>query len=99
MATSLDRAQINRAGENLLEDVKKMYSSLTKIKELLNGSTAYFQSEAGDTIRRKFNTSAEKFEEFQSFLNSYGEFLKTFSGNVQSYEEAVKDAANQIPDL
>lgn len=99
MESTLDRAKINQAGEDLLVDVQKMYQSLEKVKDLINSSSSYFDSEAGKKLRKKFNTSAEQFGEFQSYLNQYGEYLKTFSKNVELYENAVKDAVEGIPTL
>lgn len=99
MESKLDRAKINAAGEDILTDAKKMYDSLERVKTLIDGSKSYFDSEAGDALRKKFNTSAEKFEEFRSFLNTYGDFLKTFSGNVQKFEDAVKNVVDEIPNM
>lgn len=99
MESKLDRAKINSAGEDLITDVQKMYESLGRVKNLIDGSKSYFDSDAGNSLRTKFNTSAEKFDEFKTFLNTYGEFLKTFSGNVQKFEDAVKEAVDGIPNL
>ena len=99
MESTLDSKQINKAGEELIDDVKKMYDSLGRVRNLIEGSKSYFDSDSGNQLRIKFNTSAEKFGEFQSFLNTYGEFLKTFSGNVQRYETAVKEVIDGIPNL
>lgn len=99
MATTVNKEKVNQSGIDLIDDVTKMYNSLTTIKGYIDNSKSYFDSDAGDALRKKFNTSAAKFEEFRTFLNSYGEFLKTFSGNITSFETAVEDAASQIPDL
>jgi hypothetical protein len=96
MESKLSISKINQAGGELITHAEKMYSSLSTIKDLIAGSKSYFDSPAGDQVRNKFNLSAEKFEEFKAFLVSYGEFLKTFSGNVQSFEDAVEEAAREI---
>lgn len=97
MISELSSKDINRAGEDLIDQVTKMYSSLTNIKNLVEGSKSFFNSPAGDSVRTSFNASAEKFENFRSEFNSYGEYLKTFAGNVEKYEEAVKEAASEFP--
>lgn len=97
--SQLDRNQINRAGEDLIAEVQKMYDSLKNVTNYIDGSKSYFDSEAGEALRKKFHASAENFEEFKTFLEQYGEFLKTFSGNVKIFEEAVKEAINGIPNL
>lgn len=99
MKSELDRAKINMAGEDFINDVQKMYESLERVKNLIDGSKSYFDSEAGEALRTRFNASAEKFGEFKTSLNQYGEFLKKFSGNVQQFEEAVKETVNEIPKL
>lgn len=99
MESTLDRVKINKAGEDLIDKAQQMYESLGRVKNLIEGSKSYFDSEAGNSLRTKFNTSAEKFEEFKTFYNTYGEFLKTFSDNVQRYENAVKETVDGIPSL
>lgn len=97
--TDVTREEVNTAGENIINNAKKMYKSLDNIKQLINGSKSYFDSEAGDDLRRKFNESASKFEEFKNYIIQYGDFLKTFSGNIKKFEDAVKDATKQIPTM
>jgi len=99
MNTKLDIQKINQAGEDVLSNVKAMYDSLGRVKNLIDGSKSYFDSPAGDDLRKKFNQSAQKFGEFQSFLNTYGEFLKTFSENYRDFEGEVQDAVREIPTL
>lgn len=99
MESKLNITKINEAGESLVDNAGKMYTSLNNIKNLIEGSKSYFDSPAGDRVRTKFNASAEKFEEFKGFLESYGNFLKTFSGNVKSFEDAVLEATNEIPEM
>lgn len=99
MATIVDKAKVNQSGIDILNDVKKMYTSLVNIQRYINNSKDGFDSEASDALRKKFNNSAAKFEEFKTFLNSYGEFLQNFSGNITSFETAVEDATSQISDL
>jgi hypothetical protein len=95
--SSVNIDKINQSGADLIENAGKMFTSLQTIKGYIDASKSYFDSPAGDEMRRKFNLSAEKFGEFQSFLNSYGEFLKTFSGNVRSFEGAVQEVIGEIP--
>ena len=82
--------------EDIKENAKKMYDSLEKIKSLVDGSKSYFDSKAGDEIRKKFNTSAEKFEEFRQFLDQYGEFLKNVKTLIADYDARVEEAAKSI---
>ncbi|MCD7838797.1 MAG: hypothetical protein LUG65_07795 [Clostridiales bacterium] len=99
MESTLDRAKINQAGVDLQEDVAKMYQSLENVKDLIDKSSSYFDSKAGKTLRTKFSASAEQFETFRSYLNDYGEYLKTFSKNVGLWDETVEEVVNGIPTL
>lgn len=99
MESQLDRAKINQAGEDILADSKKIFDSLEKIRGLIEGSKSYFDSPAGDELRSKFKASSDKFTEFKTFLESYGEFCKNFSGNVQKFEDAVTEAVQSIPNI
>lgn len=96
VVSELSTEKINQAGIDLIDNAEKMYSSLKEVKALIEGSKSYFDSSAGDQMRNKFNESAAKFEEFKSYLTDYGEYLKTFAGNVVSYENAVMDAIGDM---
>lgn len=97
--STLDRQKIKTAGDDLISAADKMYGSLGKISDLINGSKAYFDSPAGNSLRAKFNASAEQFKEFQTFMKTYGEFLQNYSGNITKYEDAVQEAVNSIPNI
>lgn len=99
VVSELSTEKIKQAGIDLIDNAKKMYSSLNEVKALIDGSKSYFDSPAGDQLRKKFNESAVKFEEFQSYLSTYGEYLKTFAGNVVTYENAVMDAVGDMVSL
>ena len=94
--TSITIEEVNKAGEDIKENAKKMYDNNKKIKSLVDGSKSYFDSKAGDEIRKKFNTSAEKFEEFRQFLDQYGEFLKNVKTLIADYDARVEEAAKSI---
>lgn len=97
--TDVTREEVNKSGEDIIENANKMYQSLSRIKELINASKSYFDSDAGKELRKKFNDSASKFEEFKTYLTEYGEFLKNFSGNIAKFEDAVEEATRQIKGL
>ena len=99
MESSLNREKINQTGADILESADQMYNSLSRIKDLVDQSKNYFDSEAGESVRNKFTTSAEQFEKFRADLKSYGEFLKIFSDNVIKFETSVQDTVNSLPNL
>ena len=99
MKSELDAAKIKQAGVDIEENVTQMYQSLERVKTLINESRSFFDSDSARKMRNKFNTSAEKFDEYKNFLKTYGEYLKNFSGNVVRYNEAVSEGLGDIPDL
>ena len=92
-------SSVQNAGNELIDNVTKMYNSLNAIADLINGSTSCFDSDAGSALRTKFAAAAAEFEGFKSFLNQYGEFLQTHASNVNAFEAAVEDTLGQIPQL
>ena len=49
--TDITTKEVNQAGIDLEENVKKIYKSLEKIRNLVNDSKTYFDSPAGNAIR------------------------------------------------
>lgn len=97
--STIEVSNVNRAGEDLIDNTSKMYTSLENIATLIEGSSAFFESNAGAELRSKFNKSAAEFQNFRTFLNQYGEFLKTHATNVNAFESAVEEGLSQIPQL
>lgn len=97
MATTVTRELVNANGQDIISEAAKMYTSLSRISDIINSSKSDFDSEAGDNVRKDFNASAAKFQEFETYIKSYGEYLETFAGNILSFENAVKDASSKIP--
>ena len=99
MATMVNSKSVKQSGGEIITNANTMYQKLSRIQELVKQSSDGFDSEAGNKIRSQFNSSAEKFRDFEAFLKTYGEFLQNFAGNVVSYEQSVEEAAAQIPQL
>ena len=97
--TEIDRNAVNRYGESVIDNAQKMYASLSRIQELVSGSKSFYDTESGDSLRQKFMTSAEKFRQFETYMKSYGEYLKNFSGNVEKFEQTMLDGTGQIPTI
>ena len=94
--TDITAKEVNQAGIDLEENVKKIYKSLEKIRNLVNDSKTYFDSPAGNAIRNKFADSAAEFDKFKEFLDKYGQFLKDVNIVVTRFEDDVAEAAKNI---
>lgn len=97
--SDIEVLKVQNAGKDLIENTKKMYDSLQNISILIQGSSSCFDSDAGNQLRSQFAKSANEFSSFRTFLNQYGEFLKTHASNVKTFESAVLDGLNQIPKI
>ena len=96
---TIDAAKVNSAGKTIIEQGTKMYNALESIKEIVNGTSKCLQSDGGDSARKNFNTSAQKFEEYKKFVHEYGEFLQSYQAAHVKLDTEVSDLANKIPKL
>lgn len=95
----IDVVKVQNAGATLQTEAVKMKQALDSIKDIVNNTKSYFQSDGGDETRKSFNESAEKFEEFIKFVNEYGEFLKNYGSGHKQVDEAISTAAKKFPKL
>lgn len=100
MATiKIDPFRVQKAGETIKTNANKMLSSLNEIKNIVNNTKSYFQSEGGDSTRKNFNESAAKFDEFKKFIDEYGQFLESYGGGQEKLDDKVASLGASIPKL
>lgn len=95
----IDVVKVQNAGTTLQTEAVKMKQALDSIKDIVNNTKSYFQSDGGDDTRKSFNDSAAKFEEFKKFVNEYGEFLKSYGSGHKKVDDAISTAAKKFPKL
>ncbi|MBQ8638868.1 MAG: hypothetical protein IJ468_06840 [Lachnospiraceae bacterium] len=95
----IDVQQVKKAGESFIENVDKLYDELCEIESLIAASKNYFDSEAATDLRYKFSKSAETFSRFQTFLKQYGEYIKTYAGNIEGIDAKVEETLYQFSDI
>lgn len=95
----IDPKKVHEAGTTILNEANTMKQALDCIKDIINNTKNYFQSEGGDEVRTKFNESAQKFEEFKKFINEYGDFLKSYSEGHDKLDQEIMDSAHKFPVL
>ncbi|MBQ2963362.1 MAG: hypothetical protein IJE14_01745 [Clostridia bacterium] len=97
--STIDIKKVNAAGTEIIDEGKKMFNSLENIKNIINQGKKSFDSEGGEEIRKNFNTSAQKFEEFKRFVAKYGEFLQNYSEEQRRLNEEIAKIAQKITKL
>ena len=97
--STIDPKKVQTAGNDLLEQAKRMENALNKIKDYVNNTKSFFQSEGGDKTRANFNSSAAKFTEFKKFTDEYGKFLQEYGGEMEGLTAQIADLGSKIPKL
>ncbi len=95
----IDFAKVNKAGDEIIAQGNKMFTSLTNIQGIINNGKKSFDSEGGEAIRKNFNTSAQKFDEFKKFVAEYGQFLQNYNEVQKRINDEIQQVASQIPKL
>lgn len=95
----IDFAKVNKAGDDIITQGNKMFTSLTNIQSIINNGKKSFDSEGGEAIRKNFNASAQKFDEFKKFVAEYGQFLQNYSDVQKRVNDEIQQVATQIPKL
>ena len=71
-------------------------NTLAQIKTQMNNTAQSWQSDAGATIRDRFNSLAPRFEQYREVVDSYAKFLDTTVTNYNSTEGSINSAANSF---
>lgn len=95
----IDFAKVNKAGDDIISQGNAMYNALTAIQNIINNGKKDFDSEGGDAIRKNFNDSAKKFDDFKKFVAEYGQFLQSYSDVQKDLNNEIERIGSQIPKL
>lgn len=95
----IDFAKVNAAGDDIISEGKKMFDALKNIQTIINNGKKSFDSEGGDAIRKSFNESAAKFDDFKKFISDYGKFLKEYNEAQRKLNAEIESIAKDIPVL
>ena len=96
---TIDPFRVQKAGDSVLEESRKMETALNAIKDLVNNTKSFFQSEGGDKTRSNFNASAGKFAEFKKFTDEYGQFLQSYGKAQEKLDDEIANIGSKIPKL
>lgn len=84
--------QLRQAAENLTNCSSEMDKSLTNIKDQMMkiGNDGVWSSEAANQDRQKFNTLAEKFEDYKKALKACADYLTNYSNDLETLEKKAQ---------
>lgn len=94
-----DTIKLRNEGKDIKKYAGNMYDDLQNVKKEMDNSTSYFDSDAGEELRRSFNTSAAKFTEFKQLMDKYGQYLIELADQKEEMDENMRAASEKIPKL
>ena len=71
-------------------------NTLAQIKTQMNNTAQSWQSEAGTTIRDRFNALAPQFEQYREVVDNYAKFLDVTVTNYNATENSINSAASSF---
>ena len=73
---------------------QSMYDSLQQMKRFMNNTDSSWMSEAGETIRTRFNQFAVRFESQKEDIDSYARFLERTVTDYDTLETTLNSNAS-----
>lgn len=89
---SLDEVSSTAASIRTLNT--SMNTTLENIKQEMNNLASTWQSDAGETIRSRFNTMSASFEEYKKIVDSYATFLDDTVSTYETTENTINSNAD-----
>jgi|GEM_PF-169433 len=87
---------VSATAKSIGELNSKLDTKLYDIKKEMNSLTSTWNSDAADTIQKKFNGLEERFKEYKDIIDSYVRFLNTTVTNYNEAETAINNNAGQF---
>ena len=73
---------------------QSMFDSLQQMKRFMNDTDSVWMSEAGETIRTRFNQFALRFESLKEDIDSYARFLERTVTDYDTLETTLNSNAS-----
>ena len=70
--------------------------ALNQIKTQMTNTAQSWQSDAGNTIRDRFNALAPKFDQYREVVDSYAKFLDLTVTSYDATETSINSAASSF---
>ena len=94
---SVTTESLKQSAERLQEMIQQYNTEWGRLyTEIENLKSSSWQGIASDTFNAKIEAYRESFQELETVLKSYVEFLRSASQQYESTENAIKDAAGNL---
>lgn len=93
---SITMAEVSATSSSIRNTNASLSSTLQQIKGSMNNLSSTWQSQAGETIRARFNALAPKFDNYKEIVDSYSKFLDNTVTNYNATEGAINNIAGQF---
>ncbi|PJI09600.1 MULTISPECIES: pore-forming ESAT-6 family protein [Clostridium] len=87
-------AEVSKTASSIRNLNQSLTSELEDMKREVNGLNGTWQSDAGNTIRDKFNALAPKFDDYRRVVDSYARFLDSVVENYTQMEASINNNAS-----
>lgn len=91
---SISLQEVSDAAAKISSLNQQIYDHLQDMKQQMNALDGTWVSDAGETIRTKFNTASNRFEEQKSVIDAYVRFLELTVSSYDSLETAIQTNAS-----
>ena len=93
---NISLAEVTAAATTLRATNTSLDEKLRAIKSLMDKTQEHWQSDAGNTIRERFNALLPRFDQYRDVIEAYAKFLDTTVVNYDATETSVNSAASSF---
>lgn len=91
---NISLAEVSDCASRIRSNNQQMYEQLNHMKKEMNSTNASWLSEAGETIRARFNQFAARFDIQKEIIDSYAKFLDMTVSSYDSLESTINSNAS-----
>jgi WXG100 family type VII secretion target len=93
---SISLAEVSAAASAIRSTNAQLVDTLAQIKTQMGNTSQTWQSDAGNTIRDRFNALAPKFDQYREVVDSYAKFLDMTVTSYDQTETNINSAASSF---
>jgi WXG100 family type VII secretion target len=93
---NISLAEVTATASALRTTNASLTDTLNQIKTQMTNTAQSWQSDAGNTIRDRFNALAPKFEQYREVVDSYAKFLDMTVTSYDATETSINSAASSF---
>jgi WXG100 family type VII secretion target len=93
---NISLAEVSAAASAIRSTNAQLTDTLTQIKTQMGNTSQNWQSDAGNTIRDRFNALVPKFDQYRETVDSYAKFLDMTVTSYDQTETNINSAANSF---